>query len=255
MSDPIATLTALHVDFEDSGSEIPALRRTRRAHVSPEFLKAKKLLAGDWVLLRAAGAKIEDSTVEKPLGWIVAQLWPRIGLDDESEFHDQLVVLTTALALCPGQISNLGTEQVELFKFPTAGSKGILKNVTVKLLSEPKPSKGSDEAGQKREVEWQRAAVKEALAAVKYVAPNYVVTLSDEETQYVVTEFEVSAKAAAARAATADALAQELKSLNLSDFPDVYEVEWRTKVSLATDEEGKSGSGPSKSSVSFGGKP
>lgn len=61
----------------------------------------------------------------------------------------------------------------------------------------------------------------------------------------------MSAKAAAARAATADALAKELKSLNLSDIPDVYEVEWRTKVSLGTDGEGKSGSSNgSKSSVS-----
>lgn len=251
MADPIATLNTLHVEFEDSGSEIPALRRTRRAHVSPDLLKAKKLLAGDWVLLRGTGSPIEDATVPKALGWIVAQLWPRIGLDEESELIQRLLKLTAALALSPGQIDNLGTEQVDLFRFPSAGSKGILKNVTVKLLSEPKPSKGSDETGQKREVEWQRAAVKEALAAVKYVAPGYVVTLSDEETQYVVTEYEVSAKAAAARAATADALAKELKSLNLSDIPDVYEVEWRTKVSLATDGEGKSGSsGSSKSSVS-----
>lgn len=137
-----------------------------------------------------------------------------------------------------------------MYNFPVAGSKGIVKHVTVKLLSEPKPSKGSDETGLKREAEWQRAAAKEALAAVKYVAPGYVITLSDEETQYVVTEYEVSAKAAAARAATADALAKELKSLNLSDIPDVYEVEWRTKVSLATDGDGKpASSSASKSSV------
>lgn len=139
-----------------------------------------------------------------------------------------------------------------MYCFPTAGSKGILRNVTVKPISETKPFKGSQETGQTREVQWQRAAIKEALAAVKYVAPGYIVTLSDEETQYVVTEFEVSAKATATRAATADALAKELKSLNLSDFPDVYEVEWRTKVVSSDDGEGKGGSpANSMSSVSL----
>lgn len=85
MPGPIATLNALQVEFEDSGSELPALRRSRRAHVSPDLLKTKKLCAGDWVLLRGTGAQRDESTELKPLGWVVAQLWPRIGLEEDSE--------------------------------------------------------------------------------------------------------------------------------------------------------------------------
>lgn len=49
-----------------------------------------------------------------------------------------------------------------MFRFPQAACRGVAKLVTVKDIS-PIKKAPSDEAGQKREIEWERAAVKEAL--------------------------------------------------------------------------------------------
>lgn len=52
-----------------------------------------------------------------------------------------------------------------MFRFPPQTSNGVLKLVTVKEISLAAAKKEDlDEAGKKRELEWQRAAVKEALS-------------------------------------------------------------------------------------------
>lgn len=66
------------------------------------------------------------------------------------------------MALTHAQLANLGTGEVDVFRFPAQACKGVAKLVTVKDIS-PVKKTSDDEAGQKREIEWERAAVKEAL--------------------------------------------------------------------------------------------
>ncbi|WOO82216.1 AAA family ATPase AFG2 [Vanrija pseudolonga] len=209
----LATLQVVPLDAEASGSDALPQRRNRRAHLAPELLRAHKLAAGDWLLVRS---RLGGEATPKPLGWIVAQIWPRVGLEEDS------------IGLSPSQIANLGEGDVEVYRFPTASSKGVLKLVTVKEV-ESKNKASADESGVKREAGWRRAAVKEALNSVKYVAPGYKVTVGDGSSVFVVTDIQVSTKAAPP---SADGVAKDLGALSLKDFGPVYEVEWRSKVAF-----------------------
>jgi len=88
MAEPFATLSISTVDAEAGGSEVPLLRRNRRAHLAPELLRARKLAAGEWALLKGTGQQSAAAGHEDAPGWVVAQLWPRVGLDDDSKFRN-----------------------------------------------------------------------------------------------------------------------------------------------------------------------
>jgi hypothetical protein len=142
--------------------------------------------------------------------------------------------LTAALALAYSQLANLGGSEVDIFGFPFPACKGIAKTVTVKYTG-PKKEGGE---GRTREVEWARAAVKESLAAAKYVAPGFKVAIGEDDPTYEVTAIEVSTKVAPKIGP--DAVTSELSALSLSDAPVVYEAQWRTKVVFEEEtEEGK----------------
>lgn len=265
MSQPLATLTVAPLEDESSGSDVQLQRRNRRVHLAPELLRSRKLAAGDWVLLRAAqeGAKAAEQDVTP--GWVVAQLWPRVSLEEDSKCA-VLLLLTAAVALTPSQISNLGASEASLYKFPAGASKGVLKAVTVKAVSEG--NNGGEGTGEKRELEWKRAAVKEALskcyfgsvlmtAALKYVGKGTTISIGDSGLRFVVSSFEVSTKVAPRAVGGPDAIAGDLESLSIADMPEVYEVEWRSKIIIegedstrGSDDKGKS-SGISTSQVSW----
>lgn len=79
----MATLSVIPIEIEAGGSQGTS-RPNRRAHVAPELLRSHKLAAGEWTLLRrAAVAKGEPD--DKAIGWVVAQLWPRVGLEEDSK--------------------------------------------------------------------------------------------------------------------------------------------------------------------------
>ncbi|KAL1412518.1 AAA+-type ATPase [Vanrija albida] len=231
----LAALQVVPLDAEASGSDALPQRRNRRAHLAPEFIRAHKLAAGDWVLVRSRSA---GDASPKPLGWIVAQIWPRVGLEEDS------------IGLSPSQLTNLGDGDVEVYRFPTASSKGVLKLVTVKEIEPSKNKASADESGVRREAGWRRAAVKEALNSVKYVAPGYKVTVGDGSSVFVITDIQVSTKVAP----SADGVAKDLGGLSLNHFDPVYEVEWRSKVAFE-DESGedkagdKTGAGSAKTSA------
>lgn len=80
---PLAVLSSMLLEVEASGSDALSQRRNRRAHVSPDLLRSKKLAAGEWVLLRATEAGNAADGSGPSIGWVVAQLWPRVGLDED----------------------------------------------------------------------------------------------------------------------------------------------------------------------------
>jgi AAA family ATPase len=88
MAAPFATLSISTVEEQASGSEVSPLRQQRRAHLAPEVLRARKLAAGEWVLLRASGEPSPMAGHEDAQGWVAAQLWPRVGLDEDSELWE-----------------------------------------------------------------------------------------------------------------------------------------------------------------------
>lgn len=69
------------------------------------------------------------------------------------------------LALAHAQLANVGGSDVDVFRFPQQACKGVAKLITVKDISPVKKATNANETGQKREIEWERAAVKEALGA------------------------------------------------------------------------------------------
>jgi hypothetical protein len=85
MAEPFVTLAIAPLDAEAGGSELPLLRRNRRAHLAPEVLHSRKLAAGEWILLRGTGQQSAQAGHEDAQGWVVAQLWPRVGLDEDGE--------------------------------------------------------------------------------------------------------------------------------------------------------------------------
>lgn len=82
MAEPFATLTIAPIDLEAGGSDAPPQRLNRRAHLAPELLRSRKLAAGEWVLLKASGPAAVGE--DNPIGWVVAQLWPRVGIEEDS---------------------------------------------------------------------------------------------------------------------------------------------------------------------------
>ncbi|CAK9782935.1 putative peroxisome biosynthesis protein PAS1 [Cutaneotrichosporon oleaginosum] len=209
MPEPVASLTAIALEVEAGSSDALNQRRSRRIYLGPDVLRATKLAAGQWVLVKAKKSS--------SLGWVVGQVWPRVGLDEDT------------LALAHAQLANLGASDVDVFRFPLAACKGIAKTVTVKYIG-PKKVEGD---GKKRETEWERAAVKEALAAAKYVATGLKVAIGEDDPTYKVTNIEVSTKVAAKIGP--DAIANDLGALSLADAPVVYEAEWRTQVAFEED--------------------
>lgn len=79
MAEPLASLSAIPIEIEPGSSDALNQRRNRRVYLGPELLRSKKLSAGEWVLVKANDAQ------EGALGWLVAQVWPRVGLDDDSK--------------------------------------------------------------------------------------------------------------------------------------------------------------------------
>ncbi|GMK56234.1 hypothetical protein CspeluHIS016_0300740 [Cutaneotrichosporon spelunceum] len=214
MPDPVASLCAIALEVEAGSSDALNQRRTRRVYIGPDVLRSTKLVAGQWVLIKAKNPS--------GLGWVVGQVWPRVGLDDDT------------LALAHAQLANLGGREIDVFRFPLAACKGVAKTVTVKYTG-PEKEEGD---GRKREVEWERAAVKESLAAAKYVATGFKVAVGEDDPTYVVMAIEISTKVAPK--ISPDAVASDLGALSLSDAPIVYEAEWRTKVVFEDEtEEGK----------------
>ncbi len=78
MPEPVASLSAIALEVEAGSSDALNQRRTRRVYLGPEVLRNTKLLAGQWVLVKAKKSS-------GGLGWVVGQVWPRVGLDDDSE--------------------------------------------------------------------------------------------------------------------------------------------------------------------------
>lgn len=83
MAQPFATLTVAHLDTEAGGSDVPPQRLNRRAHLAPELLRSRKLAAGEWVVLRATGQQSAAAGDENAIGWVLAQLWPRVGMEED----------------------------------------------------------------------------------------------------------------------------------------------------------------------------
>jgi hypothetical protein len=82
------------------------------------------------------------------------------------------------------------------------------------------------------------------IACIKFITKNQVVrvkTDSDVDKKYVVSEVEVSTKAAKSVAGLADGLAS--LAIGQNDF-EIYEMDWRTKIHLQEGgEELRSGAG------------
>lgn len=79
MATPLATLEVTPIEVEAGGSDALDQRRSRRAYLAPEFLRTHKVSAGEWVFLRS---KVVADGVQ---GWIVAQAWPRVGLEEDGK--------------------------------------------------------------------------------------------------------------------------------------------------------------------------
>jgi hypothetical protein len=79
MPQPVASLSAIALEVEAGSSDALNQRRTRRVYLGPEVLRNTKLVAGHWVIVKAKKSS-------GGLGWVVGQVWPRVGLDDDSEF-------------------------------------------------------------------------------------------------------------------------------------------------------------------------
>lgn len=78
MPEPLASLSAIALEIEAGSSDALNQRRTRRIYFGPDVLRATKLAAGQWVL-------VKSKNTSSGLGWVVGQVWPRVGLDEDSE--------------------------------------------------------------------------------------------------------------------------------------------------------------------------
>jgi len=70
-------IASFKVAEEDgAGAESSTIRHQRRAYLSPDVLRTYKLAAGEWVCLQApdGGSQL-----------VIAQLWPRTGVEDDSK--------------------------------------------------------------------------------------------------------------------------------------------------------------------------
>lgn len=67
----------------DTAEASTSTRQLRRAYVSPDVLRAHKLIAGDWARLSSLAGHVVPGTGGAE---VVVQLWPRSGLDDDSQF-------------------------------------------------------------------------------------------------------------------------------------------------------------------------
>lgn len=74
MAHSVVTLRV--VQTEDAIAESSSIRSQKRAYLSPDLLRTFKLAAGEWVCLRASS----ESTSS-----VIAQLWPRVGVEDDGE--------------------------------------------------------------------------------------------------------------------------------------------------------------------------
>lgn len=86
------------------------------------------------------------------------------------------------------------------------------------------------------------------FASTKYVAPGYQVTLGDSSLRFVISDIEISTKAAASRGNT-EFVADDLKALTLGGSQNVYEVEWRSKIQFESEVEAKGGKSTSTVSI------
>ena len=70
MLQPVASLRVQPLD-----SEASELRHNRRAYLTPDTLRTLGLVTGEWVSL--------TSRSDGATSLVAAQLWPRVGLDDD----------------------------------------------------------------------------------------------------------------------------------------------------------------------------
>ncbi|WVQ80069.1 hypothetical protein IAT38_002170 [Cryptococcus sp. DSM 104549] len=207
---PLTKLTATSLEAGPSTPRTSIVRETRRAYLSPDLIRTHKLVAGDWVLLKAG------------ISTVVVQCWPRVGLEDDE------------VTLSAAQLDNLASTDVELHRFRPGQSKGQLASVTLKEIPVAKDSPKAKAAALAnyeipRERAWCKAALKEALKCIQYIRTGLFITVGD--TEKLPRRFEVTSVTPGPEAEKPATLEDGLANLKLGgEKLEVYEMQWKTAV-------------------------
>ncbi|WVQ95019.1 hypothetical protein IAU59_002111 [Kwoniella sp. CBS 9459] len=207
-------------------------REQRRAYLSPEVLRAQKIVAGEWILLRSSKQVV------------VVQAWPRVGLDDD-------VAVLSAI-----HQANLSELEVDLYRFkPESHNHGRLQSITLNELPASTSSSTVNTSSMQavgpsdsREDEFIKAAIKETLSSMFYVRPGYVFSIANTASGKSTRRFEIQSvelpvPTSNSNSKTAQATLEDgLKDLNFngnaqgrleSEGKVVYEVQWKTQIHIA----------------------
>ena len=154
----MSAVATFKVAETEDGAESSSIRQQRRAYLSPDVLRTYKLAAGEWVCLRAP-----DGEARK----VIAQLWPRTGVEDDSE-SSRDPILTSDIIISDCHRLNLASEQVELYRFDIdSPSRRLIKSAVLEEVPLEQASKRSEEDSSKREKDWVIAAAKETMSEWK----------------------------------------------------------------------------------------
>ncbi|WVN86229.1 uncharacterized protein L203_101390 [Cryptococcus depauperatus CBS 7841] len=222
----IAKLHALPHEDGPSTARAPICRQARRAYFSPDTLRAHRLAAGDWALLKS------ESNI------VIIQCWPKHGTGEEAV----LLSLTC--------LDNLAGPEVELYRFREEQSDGRLASISIKEIPAAEASSSSKgkaaplvDLNSSREQAWCKAAVKEALIILRYMRIGYTFTIGDAERApiyFQVTSVEVSQKDTEKRKASLENGLADLKIATEEEDIRVYEMHWKTVIHLEGEKEQKS---------------
>ncbi|RXK42435.1 AAA family ATPase [Tremella mesenterica] len=196
--------------LQNSGVSGSSQRDVRRLYISPETLRAHKLVAGDWVFLRSSDTEIGRA----------AQLWPRLDVQEDAV-----------------EMGDMGfpveSQTIEVVPFdPCSHPPRLLRSVTLVSLSST-----SKESQNPKDVEWIKATVKDILATLKYVSKGqrFSVPTGDGLGSYMVHSIEISAKPNVSKVSgDPNSLAKRLQGLTVkagsTEELEIYQFDWRTQI-------------------------
>ena len=80
--DTVSALKVVPLEIESSSN-----RHNRRAYLSPDVLRIHHLIAGEWVVLSSDRRDTRSDFVNDFVNdFVIAQLWPRAGIEDNGEW-------------------------------------------------------------------------------------------------------------------------------------------------------------------------
>ncbi|WVF67432.1 hypothetical protein IAT40_002188 [Kwoniella sp. CBS 6097] len=234
-------------------------RELRRVYLSPEVLRAQKITAGEWILLKSSKQAV------------VVQAWPRVGLDDD------------VVAVSSVHQANLSDPEIDLYRFKSElHNHGRAQSITINEL--PLVSNSNSKAAKSqlpvtanaREEEFLKASIKELLSSLFYVRPGYIFSIADtgksarrfEITSAELPEQQQQQQQPSTSTKTAEStLESSLKGLSINgdavrggegevegQGKVVYEIQWKTQIVFAEKEGGpKRGAKASSNKVINGG--